>query len=149
MPGYKGHLIGGAIAFSCMIIMATQCCRYSPTFFTAVELFVCALLGALFPDVDTKSRGQGIFYRIILCLVCVVLAKKQYISAVVISCAALTPLLVAHRGLFHRPWFLFALPFVFLVVAAYAGINHGWHYTWHAIFFLAGAFSHLMLDRYV
>jgi hypothetical protein len=57
MPGYRGHLVGGTVAF------ALVCVITNPPF-SAIgrsELLLLTCLGSLFPDIDTKSRGQRYF----------------------------------------------------------------------------------------
>ena len=61
MPGYKGHLsvalalYGGLIAFLW---------HTAPSLQTLVVWFIAICAGALFPDIDTKSKGQKYFYWI-------------------------------------------------------------------------------------
>ena len=62
MPGYKGHLVGGAVAYGVTVYLLRS---LNPTAITLVEWFVCTLAGALFPDVDTKSKGQKYFYSVL------------------------------------------------------------------------------------
>ena len=64
MPGYKGHIVGAALAFAGTLLVVSK--TYPPTPLTALQWFLLTILGALFPDVDIKSKGQGIFYRVVL-----------------------------------------------------------------------------------
>ena len=145
MPGYKGHLIGGAIAFSCVIVLFAW--WQSPPFFIAVQYFFCTLLGSLFPDIDTKSRGQGIFYRALLLILGILLFQGQQQLCIVISLLALTPLLVRHRGLFHKPWFLLMIPSFLAWLSVVLGILSSSLAIGYGCFFITGALSHIILDK--
>ncbi len=145
MPGYKGHLVGGAIAFSCMILVFGL--WQKPTFFVAVQYFFCTLFGALFPDIDTKSRGQGIFYRALLVFLGILLFKGQQQLCIVFSLLALSPLLVRHRGLFHKPWFLILIPALIAWLCLQAGLIAVPLAVGCAFFFIIGALSHIILDK--
>lgn len=61
MPGYKGHLAGG-LFFAVMGLAGAIMLGwmvFDPL--KAAGLVGFCLLGALFPDVDTDSRGQRLF----------------------------------------------------------------------------------------
>jgi len=143
MPGYRGHLVGGACAFVAVLLFVSQ----PYTVFQAAEWCCFALLGSLFPDVDIKSKGQKLFYRAVV--MCAVFFALQYWwqALAILGVVALFPQLCNHRGVFHEPWFLLAVPFsAFFTIKCCAP-----HYTavayWDALFFAAGAFSHIYLDR--
>ncbi len=146
MPGYKGHLIGGAIAFACLTIALS--CWQKPSFFLAIHYFVCALLGSLFPDIDTKSRGQGIFYRIVLIVLAFLLYNGQHYLFMLLSLLAFAPLLVAHRGLFHRPFFLISVPLIIFGICFFSGLVVGPIAFGYTIFFIIGSLSHIFLDKF-
>ncbi len=145
MPGYKGHLVGGAIAFSCMILVFKW--WQNPTFFVAIHYFFCTLLGSLFPDIDTKSRGQGIFYRALLVFLGILLFRGYQNVCIILSLLALTPLLVRHRGLFHKPWFLLCIPLGIAWLCSSFGLVTVPLAVGSAFFFITGALSHIALDK--
>lgn len=144
MPNYKGHLAGGFIAYGLTVGMLIVYCQ--PTFFTAVEWLLCALAGALFPDIDIKSKGQKLFYWVLLLIFVFLMLRKHFEILAVLSIVAITPLLVKHRGVFHRLWFVVSVPALAafclsMYVPTYASIIF-----FDTIFFIAGAISHLWLD---
>ncbi len=145
MPGYKGHLIGGAIAFACVIVGVSY--WQKPSFFLAMHYFVCSLLGSLFPDVDTKSRGQGIFYRTLLMVLAFLLFNGEHYFFVILSLLGLAPLLVGHRGLFHKPSFLIIIPLLIFSICFFCGLVNPQIGFGYAIFFIAGSLSHIILDK--
>lgn len=145
MPGYKGHLVGGAVAFAGLILLLKL--SFKPSFFDALHFFGCALLGALFPDIDIKSRGQAIFYRFLVCLLLILLIKRERTLYICLSFVMLLPLLVRHRGLFHRMWFILILAGASVALCAYLDYTHMQYVLLCNLFFVTGAASHLLLDR--
>src|SRR6185436_8940620 len=107
MPGYKNHLMGGMVAYGLTVYLLRS---LHPTAMTLLEWFVCALAGSLFPDIDTKSRGQKYFYSLLFIVFIGLLMLKRFKLIALISCLCTVPLLVNHRGLLHRPWFLICFP---------------------------------------
>jgi LexA-binding, inner membrane-associated putative hydrolase len=144
VPGYKGHLVGGAAAFG-VGLYALQS-SYTPTHFTVFEWFLCTLAGALFPDIDVKSKGQNLFYKGMLIVLVALFAQGYLHLAVLIGILSLIPMIVRHRGLFHRLWFVIALPFfvTFCVSKYYPAYSHILFVD--TTFFVLGAVSHLWLD---
>lgn len=147
MPGYKGHLVGGAVAFSCLILITKY--WQQPSLFLAIQYFFFTLLGSLFPDIDTKSRGQGIFYRILLIVLGVLIFRRNIQVCLILSLVSLTPLLVRHRGLFHKIWFIIITPFSIAFLASYASHLSLGAYSMQALFFVVGALSHIVLDKLI
>lgn len=147
MPNYKGHVCGGIAAYSFAIFgMYVMCGFVHFTFLHGVICLFCTLFGALFPDVDTKSRGQRYFYQLLCVILVVYICKKHFIAVSICALLAIVPLLSRHRGIFHQAWFL-----IILTIGIVAGILKtgicSISYVYHgAFFFLVGAFSHLFLD---
>ena len=143
MPGYRGHLVGGVIAFG-LLLYALK--HLHPTPFMAAEWLACSLAGSLFPDIDVKSKGQKLFYWLILILFMLLFYHGRTKVIVGLSFAAVTPMLVRHRGIFHRLWFVIAIPFA---TAWYLGILYPVYARkalFDAGFFCVGVLSHLWLD---
>jgi len=67
MPNYKGHLAGGVVTY-CVVLCALV--GTAPSFMTAGEWLLFTLAGALFPDIDIKSKGQKYFYYLVLPFLC-------------------------------------------------------------------------------
>lgn len=143
MPNYKGHIVGGTLAFALLLYVLRN---YNPSALTILEWYLFTIIGALFPDIDIKSKGQKLFYQIVF-LVIIFLLVKQHVQAVAfISFIALSPLLVRHRGITHSLWFIALLSCVGILFAlihlpAYVSII-----GFDTLFFFAGAVSHLWLD---
>jgi len=143
MPGYKGHMAGG-VFFFILALMILLPVAVAPL--TLLEWFFFAILGSLFPDVDTKSKGQRVFYGIFFLAAAFLLVNHRFKMLAWLSIVSLLPLLVNHRGLFHRLWFLIMLTGG-SAYAFYVFCPHACHrILWDAGFFLLGILSHLWLD---
>lgn len=144
MPNYKGHLVGGSVAF---LIMRACLASFHPSFTTSMEWLLCALVGSLFPDVDITSKGQKLFARILAAVFLLCMVQQRIDGMALVGGLAFLPLLARHRGLFHRVWFLALIASccyggMLLIMPHYIGI-----FGWDLIFFFIGAVSHILLDR--
>lgn len=74
-------------------------------------VFVISVLFALFPDVDTKSKGQAIFYWAAFIIDALLIYNKQIQAAAYLGFIAMLPLLSRHRGWTH------SIPAAFVVTA--------------------------------
>lgn len=145
MPGYKGHLAGGTITFA-LALYAVSNAGILFTHAQAVQWFASALAGCLFPDIDVKSKGQNLFYKGMLCLLLLMIFYGYHRPFMLVSVAAMVPMIVRHRGLFHRLWFLIGMPalLAFFLAASYPA--YGFTIYCNTFFFIIGAISHLWLD---
>lgn len=144
MPNYKKHLIGGLGAYT-LLLIAVQHIK-SISFFCSGEWLLCALAGSLFPDIDIKSKGQQFFYCLLLFIMLVLIIYHQFSLLAMCSVISIFPILVRHRGIFHRLWFVILFPLVVwysitIFVPTISGIL-----LFDTLFFIAGAVSHLWLD---
>ncbi len=145
MPNYKGHLVGGAAAYTLLFLLLLRN-SITPSFITAGEWLICALAGALFPDIDIKSRGQKYFYRIVLLLFSILIIQKQFELLAFGSIIATIPMLVRHRGIFHRLWFVVLMPMLIWALVALSTPELSTTVWYDVLFFIVGAISHLWLD---
>lgn len=142
MPGYRGHLAGGAIAFALLCILT----RPPFSCIGQAELLLLTCLGALFPDIDTKSRGQRYFYSLLGILFAILFLHRHFIVISLLALAAIVPLIVAHRGPFHNPKIICAIIIVCLlgITGTFSiQLRYAW---WQGLYFFIGALSHLLLD---
>ena len=142
MPGYRAHVVGGVVAALPLLYLL----RSYATPVTMVVWCACAAAGALFPDVDTKSKGQKWFYRCIIPTLMVLLLLKRLTVFIIIALMSFTPLIVNHRGLFHRLWFIVLPPLGLAGVIAWHYPRYGQGAFFAALFFAIGSVSHLVLD---
>jgi len=146
MPGYKGHLLGGAAAGG-LLLSLLSCLRIvHPTPLCGIEWLLVCLAGSLFPDVDIKSKGQKLFYWILFGLFIYLYIRKKLMMLGLFSIIGILPMLVRHRGLFHKWWFIIGVPFLLAVLTSKYFPHYKNALFFDALFFVAGAFSHLLLD---
>ncbi|MDR3647375.1 MAG: metal-dependent hydrolase [Candidatus Babeliales bacterium] len=144
MPNYKGHLVGG---FATYIVLLFLLRSTNPSLITAAQWLVICLLGALFPDVDTKSKIQKIFYTGFVILLFFLISLNKLKLAVFLSVISLSPLVVNHRGIFHKAWFIILITVAFVIFTVEIKLFHSCsEITIPALFFTAGALSHIILD---
>ena len=136
-------MVGGLCAYALLLLIS----GVPESITTAVHWFVWCILGSLFPDIDTTSKGQKIFYRLVFLFLVILLIQQQGEFFILLSLTALIPFVVRHRGVFHRIWFLVLFVGMLYVigVSAFPWV-HGNVMMWNMIFFFAGVVSHLLLD---
>lgn len=146
MPNYKGHLVGGTFVYAGFLYLLTLFCIPAVSFSLGLEWLLFTLAGALFPDIDVKSKGQKYFYWVIFALAIFLVLKNKLKLALAVTIFSVIPMLCKHRGIFHRTWFVVLL----IVLIAALLILHFPHcqriIAFDALFFMVGALSHLWLD---
>jgi membrane-bound metal-dependent hydrolase YbcI (DUF457 family) len=147
MPGYKGHIIGAIILWFLCLLAVIGFGVYEPEPKTALVLLSIVLLGALFPDTDTDSKGQNLFYGCFVILDLALMIKGEYKWAAILGFCALLPAIGHHRGWTHTWWAMFLVP---LPIIALPIIFYDFPLEMLLPFYLAGVLgylSHLILDR--
>jgi membrane-bound metal-dependent hydrolase YbcI (DUF457 family) len=148
MPGYKGHLAGGLITgiLTAGTAVAAGHAVHTPLQIAGIVSF--CLLGALFPDVDTDSKGQNLFYSIFILVDGTLIFQQNYRWAAWLGLFAMFPALGHHRGWTHTWWamLLVGAP-IFIFPGALLGIRNITIFFLFYLAFTAGYFSHLLLDR--
>jgi hypothetical protein len=144
MPNYKGHVLGGIVVYG--VIFCTVASMLHPSFITAFEWLLFTLAGALFPDIDIKSKGQKYFYHLVLMLLIVLAVHRQFTTITCCSFIVITPMLVRHRGIFHRSWFIITMPIIVWALASIILPSLSASLFLNTLFFIAGGLSHIVLD---
>ena len=144
MPGFKAHLAVGAVVFAVVMLVLSSVLQ--PSILLALQYFFCTLLGALFPDFDTKSRGQTLFYRVLVPCLLFVLWQQKLQLFILLTFIGLLPLVVKHRGLLHKKWFVMIVPPVVAILLAQSYGMQPYALVRYALFFSLGALSHIILD---
>ncbi|PIE69520.1 MAG: hypothetical protein CSA21_01810 [Deltaproteobacteria bacterium] len=147
MPGYRGHVVGGVVVGVGGLAGLIWFGVYRPPVQEALLLVGIVLAGALFPDVDTDSKGQNVFYSVLAVVDLALMIQKEYQWAAILGFCALLPALGHHRGWTHTLWamLLVPLPIILLPVLFYQT-------PWQQVLPFYGAavlgyFSHLFLDK--
>lgn len=144
MANYKGHLFVGSLFFLVSFYLLSWCFR--PSLLLAVQWYLLALAGSLFPDIDVKSKGQNYFYWFIFWLLIFLAFMQQWRLIALVSIISIIPLLVHHRGICHRVWFVVGVPMtIALILSCYVPLCTN-HLFYNAGFFVIGALSHIWLD---
>ncbi len=141
MPSYRGHFLGSLCAY-----FVTALFLYKASLVTHIEWLFCAILGGLFPDIDTTSKGRKIWFRIfVLITVLIVLQQKFYLIPILLFISTI-PLVVRHRGILHNIWFISCLLLITLVCVYWYKQRYFFPVFYDAVFFFAGVIAHLWLD---
>ena len=144
MPMYKGHLAGGLVAYLLVILLVSV---WYDTFTHNLNGLLAALAGALFPDIDIRSKGQRLFLTILFLCVVLCLFLQATVPLVFLLFFSVLPIVFPHRGLFHDLTFVAALSLCVagsLIVLLPDKTNTIGATT---LFFLVGVISHLGLDK--
>jgi len=143
MPGYRIHIVGGAVAFGLLRILLRG---YNPSIGVSLEWLLFTMLGSLFPDVDITSKGQKVFYRCFAVLFVYYIFMQNTACLSIMGGVGLFPLFVRHRGIFHRVWFISLLGLVTLLWTFLCFPQYIYIVSWDVLFFAVGALSHIWLD---
>ena len=134
MSMFREHYIGGLVAYTLFFILSLGASLFgqftmhvpldqNPTIpfdpWSIGACFVVAVLSGLWPDVDTKSRSQRIFYRIFVIFNVILILRKRYLQSAFLGLFAMLPLLGKHRGWTHSRLTMLLLPAVFLILPFY------------------------------
>lgn len=154
MAGYKGH-IGGGIALGAVYAGILHTVPYERFVEMAgllhnwqalAAVFVLSVLFALFPDIDTNSKGQDIFYALALGTDILLIWSGNIQAAAYLGIIAMLPIVGKHRGWTHSKLAMVVIPLPILVLPYLYREN-----ALPAAALLYGAavigyFSHLLLD---
>ena len=154
MANYKGHITGGFVGAAVytalmLFVPVEQFAEYANLLHDwqpLAAVFVIAMLFGLFPDVDTNSRAQDIFYWAIFLIDIVLIWNGNVHAAAFLGLVAMLPILTHHRGWTHATWAAFLVPLPIVLVPylydqkmfAIALVYYGAA--------IAGYLSHLLLD---
>ena len=131
MSMFREHWIGGLVAYTSFfaislgialtgIFVFRQPIDWNPTVslepLKIAACFVIAVLSGLWPDVDTKSKSQQIFYRIFIIFNVVLIYMGHYSISAFFGLFAMLPLIGNHRGWTHSKLTMLLLPTVFLIL---------------------------------
>lgn len=145
MSLYKGHLAGGSFAFLIYLGVLIIFFAYEPSYDVLIWFGLC-ILGSIWPDVDTNSMGQKIFYGMFIVLDSFFLITGRYVEAALLGFFALLPVVAKHRGWTHTLSAAFLVPSPLLVLPLirpdlpFGGLEY-------YIPVVIGYLSHLALDR--
>lgn len=117
MPGYKGHVVGGGVfAAAAWGSLAAFAPAWEPGPVLGAVCVCLCVLAALFPDVDTDSKGQNLYYAVLAVVDVALLAHGEYKWAAILGFVAMLPALGHHRGWTHSWWAMLVVPLPILIL---------------------------------
>lgn len=146
MPGYRVHLLGGALAGGATLMAATRFNWIVADRPTQACLLAITLAASLFPDVDTPSAGRPWFYGALAVADAALIATRRYFWASLLGFLALFPAIGGHRGWTHSWWAALLVPLP-LLLGPMELLGMGWRAAlpWY-LAAVIGYVSHLLLD---
>lgn len=146
MPSYKVHLVGGAATYAAVTAIASLAPIASQPKQFQLLLLGCALTGSIFPDIDIASRIQIIFFRIMLVVLPLLLFFQYYTSFICMALLSISLVIIKHRTLTHRVWFLLLITIAGVSTACTKHPSFTTLATLAGTHFFIGSVSHLILD---
>ena len=153
MAGYKGHTIGAAVFCVVYVVaiillpgLVSSATGILSGWQTIAAMFVVAMLFGLWPDIDTNSRGQDVFFLVAFLADIALIWTGRLEAAAYLGLLAMTPIVGKHRGWTHSRWAMLIVPLPILIIP----YIHNHNQMTVAILFygaaVIGYFSHLFLD---
>lgn len=154
MANYKGH-IAGAVVLSTAYIVALS---YAPGNLLAqtggilsnwqfvAGLYVISMLMGLWPDIDTNSKGQDVFFGAAFIFDVILISQGYLEAAAYLGLLAMTPIIGKHRGWTHGKLAMLLVPAPIIIVPY---INKSELLATYLLIYgaaVSGYFSHLLLD---
>jgi len=154
MANYKGHVVGGialggayAAALSYVPVERfAEAAGLLHDWQALAAVLVLSILFALFPDIDTNSKGQNIFFGLALGVDVLLIWSGNIQAAAYLGLVAMLPVVGKHRGWTHSKLAMLLVPLPILVVPYLYNQNI---LPISIIYYgaaVAGYFSHLLLD---
>ncbi len=147
MGSFRTHTLGAVLVITGFLAALVFFSVMEITPKNAVVFFSIAVMAALFPDIDTNSKGQTLFYSLFFVLDVYLIAVENYGYAALLGLAAMLPILGRHRGWTHTWWAMILVPSPILLLPWLLFEKSPtvlWPYYVSAFL---GYFSHLAIDR--
>ena len=110
MPGYLTHLTAGLVLGGAAAAGAASLDWVPANAEALAPLVAVCALAALFPDVDTPSKGRTLFGVLLLAAILGLMAAEEYRWAALAGVAGVLPNLGPHRGWTHAFWAAVLVP---------------------------------------
>lgn len=154
MANYKGHIAGGIVAGAVSMVVLSQvpleqsaeATRLLYDWQVFAAFFVLSILFALFPDVDTNSKGQDIFIGLAFFTDILLILNGNYQAAAYLGLIAMLPIVSHHRGWTHARWAMFVVPSPLIILPVLYDERLLIPAAVYYIASVSGYFSHLLLD---
>lgn len=124
MASYRGHIIGGfagagAYTLAVTMLPVQRMAEYAQVLSgwePIAIVFIIAMLFALFPDVDTNSKAQDIFFWLAFPTDIYLIWKGKLQMAAYLGLITMLPIVGHHRGWIHARWAAFVVPLPILII---------------------------------
>lgn len=144
MPGYRVHVVGGLGAWLVAVGI-----HYTTAYASVSPWYgLCALLGSLLPDLDTKGKLSRVWILWSVCAGTASLYLKKYDYSAALAGLWLFFSWVPHRGVFHTYTAQGCVAGIIAYLCAYAGWCSPIQAAYVGLYVFLGACSHLMLDSW-
>lgn len=146
MAGYKIH-ITAALLF-CGVL-------YFFPFWDSLSWsgkLICAGIAVFFglwPDVDTKSKGQYIFLLLVFTANLLLIYQHDYQRAAYLGLLVIFPILSRHRGWTHSYYAMFLVPLGFYLAAVHYNEGQSTNLLPYLLAAILGYASHLVTDKLI
>lgn len=154
MANYKGHIVGGVAAGAASMAIlswvpleqSAEATRLLYDWQVFAAFFVLSILFALFPDVDTNSKGQDIFIGLAFLIDVMLIVNGNYQAAAYLGLIAMLPIVSHHRGWTHSKWAMFVVPSPLIILPALYDERLLLPASVYYLASVSGYFSHLLFD---
>ena len=154
MANYKGHVLGGALAGTAVAAVyylapgggLPDSAILRSDWQLLLSIHVVAILFGLWPDIDTNSKAQNLFYGIAFVADVLLIINGYFAAGAILGLLAMTPIVGKHRGWTHSRWSMLLIPSPIVLVPYLASSQVGETGLLLYGAAVAGYFSHLLLD---
>jgi membrane-bound metal-dependent hydrolase YbcI (DUF457 family) len=154
MASHRGHIsiavvFGGGLVWGLASTSAAAALPLPQRVLTGAGMIATGVLFALFPDVDIKSRGQLLFYRLFIAADVLLIASGSYALAAYFGLLALVPIISRHRGWTHSVVAMLLVPLPILAIPMYLARSAALDGLPFYLAAVTGYLSHLLADGMV
>lgn len=154
MANYKGHILGGAASGTAVATVhylasggnLPDSAILRSDWQLLLSIHIIAILFGLWPDIDTNSKAQNLFYGIVFVADVVLIINGYFAAAAILGLLAMTPIVGKHRGWTHSKWSMFLIPSPIVLIPYLTFSQVGKTEILIYSTAVAGYFSHLLLD---
>ena len=146
MPGYKAHIAVGLSSCLVMLYVIKSLTIMCPTFLQIIGCLAVAVLGSIFPDIDTTSKMQRLFFIFSSLAILASIFFQAWFFFFNLSFITVVVTLLKHRTLTHSAWFIFTLSLLSVFLSSFLFHEISYTSVLIALCFAIGACSHIILD---
>lgn len=154
MANYKQHAFAGVVAGTIIVAgLNVLPAGFLPSrqqvmddWQVSIGLIIVSMLFALWPDVDTNSKAQNIFYGVAFLMDILLIISGFFLLSALLGLLAMTPIVGKHRGWTHSKIAAFLVPSPIIIIPLLASERAGQLSLLVYTVSVGGYLSHLLLD---